>query len=107
ILRELDAEAASQPLARERLREPAEQALVALLDDVGPAVEAAVRAGDYRRAFAAAAAFAPAVDRFFNEVFVMVEDSALRTARLQLLAALGRTILTLADLSELAAGGES
>ncbi|HWP99789.1 MAG TPA: DALR anticodon-binding domain-containing protein, partial [Vicinamibacterales bacterium] len=96
-----------RPLDRGRLREPAEQALLALVDEVGPAVEAAARAGDYRRAFAAAAAFAPAVDRFFTEVFVMVEDAELRTARLQLLAALGRTILRLADLSELAAGGES
>jgi glycyl-tRNA synthetase beta chain len=47
------------------------------------------------------------VDRFFTEVFVMVDDQALRRARLGLMNDLARLILRLADISEIVPQTES
>jgi glycyl-tRNA synthetase beta chain len=113
IARELDeaafaaAEAGEPPLA-DLLEEPAEAALVGELERRRPVIEGVLAAGEhYRRAFAEAAAFGPAVDRFFTDVFVMVEDEALRRARLRLMKHLARLILSLADISEIVPQTES
>jgi glycyl-tRNA synthetase beta chain len=91
-----------------RLSEPAEQALVAELTRRRPAIEQALESGDhYRQAFAEAAQLGPHVDRFFSDVFVMVEDAGLRRARLWLMASLARLILRLADVSEIVPQTES
>lgn len=87
-------------LDRSALSEPAERALVAELDKRRPAIEHASSSGDYRRAFAEIAALRGAVDRFFTDVFVMVDDVKLRTARLTLMAELRDLVLNLADISE-------
>ena len=82
--------------------EPAEAALAAELERRRPAIAAAVAAGtDYHAAFAEAAAFGPAVDRFFTDVLVMAGDPDLRRRRLALLKRLERLILQLADVSAL------
>ena len=82
--------------------EPAEAALAAELDRRRPAIAAAVAAGtDYHAAFAEAAAFGPAVDRFFTDVLVMAGDPDLRRRRLALLKRLEHLILQLADVSAL------
>ena len=85
------------------LKEPAELALFNELEQRQATIESAVAAGDFRRGFAEAAKFGPAVDRFFTDVFVMVDDPALKMARLSLMQRLERLILSLADISELAA----
>jgi glycyl-tRNA synthetase beta chain len=85
------------------LKEPAEVALRAELDQRQLAIESAVSGGDYRRAFAEAAKFGPSVDKFFTDVFVMVDDQTLRTARLALMKRLESLILTLGDISEIVA----
>ena len=96
----------SDPLAA--LIEPAELDLVAELTRRQPVIERVLDSGDnYRHAFAEAAGFGPFVDRFFTDVFVMVEDSALRQARLHLMASLSRLILRLADISEIVPQSES
>jgi glycyl-tRNA synthetase beta chain len=111
IAKELDAGAAElaarQPSDRSRLTEPAEQALLQQLDARRPAVQQAVAAGDYRRALTEISALRPAVDRFFTEVFVMVDDVALKTARLTLMAELRDLVLQLADISEIVPQSES
>ncbi len=56
---------------------------------------------DYVEAFRLASLFRPAVDRFFTDVFVMVDDAALRDQRLTLLWRLHDLILDLADISEI------
>jgi glycyl-tRNA synthetase beta subunit len=90
------------------LREPAELALVAELARRRPVIEQVLADGTgYARAFAEAAAFGPSVDRFFTDVFVMVEDAGLRRARLRLMKQLERLILTLADISEIVPQTES
>jgi glycyl-tRNA synthetase beta chain len=98
IARELPADARPDLSA---LNEPAEAALRAELDQRQQSIESAVAAGDYRRGFAEAARFGPAVDRFFTEVFVMVDDPQLRQARLGLMKRLESVILQLADVSEI------
>jgi glycyl-tRNA synthetase beta chain len=104
IARELDSRA---PLDRARLTEPAEQALLEALDARRPGAEQAIASGDYRRALAEIAALRPAVDRFFTEVFVMVDEEGLRTARLTLMAELRDLVLQLADISEIVPQSES
>jgi glycyl-tRNA synthetase beta chain len=88
-------------LERGALTEPAERALLEQLDARRPAVAAAAAAADYTRAFTEIAALRPVVDRFFAEVFVMAEDTRVRTARLTLMANLRDLILDLADISEI------
>jgi glycyl-tRNA synthetase beta chain len=90
------------------LTEPAELALVDELRRRQPVIERVLESGDhYRQAFAEAAGFGPFVDRFFTDVFVMVDDPALRQARLHLMTSLARLILRLADISEIVPQSES
>jgi glycyl-tRNA synthetase beta chain len=100
IARELPAGASEELSA---LKEPAEVALRAELEQRQQVIDAATAAGDYRRGFAEAAKFGPAVDKFFTDVFVMVDDQTLRAARLALMKRLESTILKLADISEIVA----
>jgi glycyl-tRNA synthetase beta chain len=89
---------------RKTLKEPAERALVDEIDKRRPVIEAAALNGEhYRTAYAEAAGFEPAVARFFNEVFVMAEEPAVRQARLSLLRHLEQLILQLGDISEIVA----
>lgn len=60
-------------------------------------------AGDYSTAMTALAALRPSVDRFFDDVMVMVDDSAVRHNRLALLKALRDLFLEVADISLLQA----
>jgi glycyl-tRNA synthetase beta chain len=104
IARELDGAPAALEDLRKRLREPAEQALLQEIDRRRPAIEAVGRdPGDFRAAYAEAAGFEPAVARFFNEIFVMSDDAAVRVARLGLMKRLEQLILQLGDISEIVA----
>jgi glycyl-tRNA synthetase beta chain len=86
------------------LTEPAEKALWDEVKSRGPAIERAAREGvGFREAFAEAARFKPAVDRFFDEVLVMAPDAALKQARLLLLYRLVQLFLQLGDISEIVA----
>jgi glycyl-tRNA synthetase beta chain len=100
IARELpDGAAADMSL----LKEPAEVALLKDLESRSQTIAAAVVSGDYRKGFAEAAKFGPAVDKFFTDVFVMVDDAALKAARLSLMKRMEQVILSLADISEIVA----
>jgi glycyl-tRNA synthetase beta chain len=97
-----------EPQLANLLREPAEVALAGELERRRPVIESLLADGtNYRRALAEAAGFGPAVDRFFTDVFVMVDDQALRRARLRLMKRLARLILSLADISEIVLQTES
>ncbi len=100
IARELP-QGASEDLSP--LSEAAEVSLRGEVQQRQQVIDAAIAAGDYRRGFAEAAKFAPAVDKFFSDVFVMVDDQTLRSARLALMKRLESTILKLADISEIVA----
>jgi glycyl-tRNA synthetase beta chain len=89
------------PLAQ-LLKEPAEIALLEELERRGPVIDSVLESGEnLRRAFVEAAQFGPAVDRFFTEIFVMVDDAPLRKARLRLMKRLEQHILRIADISEI------
>ena len=85
----------------DRLTEPAEVAFVEEFRTRGEAVRSAAGRRDYVEAFRQASGFRPAVDRFFTDVFVMVDDAALRDQRLTLIWRLHELILDLADISEI------
>jgi glycyl-tRNA synthetase beta chain len=86
----------------DRLTEPAEFALRDEFRVRGEQVRAAAARRDYLEAFRLASGFRPAVDRFFTDVFVMVDDAALREQRLTLIWRLHELMLDLADISEIA-----
>jgi glycyl-tRNA synthetase beta chain len=84
------------------LKEPAEMALLQEVERRAPVIDSVLKSGEnLRHAFVEAAQFGPAVDRFFTEIFVMVEDQALRKARLRLMKRLEQLILRIADISEI------
>jgi glycyl-tRNA synthetase beta chain len=92
----------------ETLTEPAEEALLVEVNRGRVVIDRAVARGEgYREAFAQASAFGPAVDRFFTDVFVMVDDSLVRQARLRLMKRLERLISQLADISDIVPEEES
>ena len=101
-VKNLSRELKAGPVERlDRLTEPAEAALLDEFRARGEQVRSAAARGDYVEAFREASLFRPAVDRFFTDVFVMVDDAALRDQRLTLLWRLHDLILDLADISEI------
>ncbi len=84
------------------LQEQAEQALYQALSDVLPLTEQAFSAGDYAGTLQILAALKSPVDDFFDHVMVNVEDVAIRSNRLALLAQLHGIMNRVADLSKLA-----
>lgn len=85
------------------LREPAEQALHAALQQIVPQANAQFDAGDYTASLQTLAALRAPVDAFFDGVMVNADDPALKANRLALLAALHQAMNRVADLSRLAA----
>ena len=85
----------------DRLTEPAEAALVADYASRSVQIREALKGRHYEQAFRLAAGFRPAVDRFFTDIFVMVDDAELRDQRLSLLRRLHELLLELADISEI------
>ena len=85
------------------LKESAELALWAELEQRAPAIRAAAERGDYREAFSGIAALQPSVAKFFDDVLVMADDVSVRSARLALVATLRDLILDIADISEIVA----
>lgn len=95
------AETNDRPLAKV-LKDPGEKALLQELEQRAPIIDSVLKSGEnLRRAFVEAAQFGPAVDRFFTDIFVMVDDAALRKARLRLMKRLEQLILRIADISEI------
>jgi glycyl-tRNA synthetase beta chain len=102
ILRRSGAEAAPD-VDVERLTEAAERDLWHSFQALAPAVDRHCLDGDYTGALKALATAKPAVDRFFDDVMVMVEDVDVRANRLALLNRVAATMNRVADISKLAA----
>jgi glycyl-tRNA synthetase beta chain len=85
------------------LRDAAERALFASVQQLAPATRADVERQAYTEALKLLAGARADVDRFFDEVLVMAEDAALRDNRLALLAQLDELMNQVADISKLAA----
>lgn len=101
LLRKSGMETVEAPFDAARLTEPAEQALESALNALAPTLDAKMAVDDYAGTLAALAQLRAPVDRFFDEVMVMVDDPALRANRLALLARLHRMMNRVADLSAL------
>lgn len=98
LARELDGKPAGD---LGRLVEPAERQLLREYEARGAQLRQALEAGDYVQACRTAAGFRASVDRFFTDIFVMVDDQELRRQRLTLVWRLHELLLQLADISEI------
>ena len=103
ILRKSGAEAAAQ-VDRSLLTDGAERDLWSAFERVDPAVADHYDAGDYAAALKVLATTKPVVDRFFDDVMVMVDDPAIRGNRLALLRGVAATMNRVADIGKLATG---
>ena len=95
------ADGAAASLEPRLATDEAELALIEALAGVSPKIEAALEARDFDAALAAAAELGPPVDRFFDEVLVMAEDSQVRANRLRLLLDVRDAVGALGDLSQI------
>ncbi|MBI3900442.1 MAG: glycine--tRNA ligase subunit beta [Gammaproteobacteria bacterium] len=82
-------------------QEPAEKELARQLGEAAMRVQPLAAKGDYAAALKELSQLRGAVDAFFEHVMVMVDDENLRTARLQLLAAIRAEFRRIADVSQL------
>jgi glycyl-tRNA synthetase beta chain len=85
------------------LKEPAEIALYAAMQDVAPRAKTQFEAGDYTASLKTLAALRAPVDAFFDGVMVNAEEMDLRLNRQGLLKTLHEAMNRVADLSRLAA----
>jgi glycyl-tRNA synthetase beta chain len=104
LLKKSGPEALGAPVQAELLMEPAEKELAAAFDRVAPQVKAAEAAGDDAVLLRALTPLKQPVDRFFDDVMVLVEEPRLRANRLALLGQLRGLMNRIADISLLAAG---
>jgi glycyl-tRNA synthetase beta chain len=101
ILRKSGEEAAPA-VDRGRLAEGAEHDLYLAFQKLEPQVETDYAQGDFTSALRALATTKPVVDRYFDDVMVMVDDPAIRANRLALLRSVAATMNRVADISKLA-----
>jgi glycyl-tRNA synthetase beta chain len=94
-------EGAAAQLDPALLVEPAEVEVAQALERLDSQLETALDAGDYDAAVAAAAELGPALDRLFEDVLVMAEDTAVRANRLRLLLNVRETLGKLGELSQI------
>jgi glycyl-tRNA synthetase beta chain len=103
ITKDFKGSAASVEELKQRLKEPAELALVDELARTQPGISEAIERGRYADAMRSIAGLREPVDRFFVDVLVMADDKELRDARLTLLTTLKQGIQFVAgDISEIA-----
>ncbi len=76
-----------------------EQALFAACQRVGGRVETHINQGEYGQALKEIALIRPDVDRFFDDVMVMVDDEAVKNNRIALLASVSDLFKNIADFS--------
>ncbi|EEG76021.1 glycine--tRNA ligase subunit beta [Dethiobacter alkaliphilus] len=90
-----------QNVSVESLVEPAEKELFQAAGEAKDVVDNAAARGDFAAVFAALSPLYAPIDRFFNDVMVMVEDEAVKLNRLALLQYVKALFLHLGDLSKI------
>jgi len=88
-------------IEEDRLQIDAEKTLFAEVIEVESALDDLLQARDYPAVLGRLAALRPALDRFFDDVMVMVDDTALQRNRLALLQRLRTLFLRIADVARL------
>ena len=91
----------NQHIDESLLKEAAEKALYQTLQQLTSTVTPLFAKGEYQKALFELAYLRESVDRFFDDVMVMVDDEALKNNRLALLENLRQLFLQVADLSRL------
>ncbi len=81
--------------------EPSERTLWAEAERARPLIESACESKNYEKALELLLSIRPAIDKFFDDVFVMVEDEKVRANRLGMLAAIREEFLKVADFSKI------
>jgi len=92
---------AAKTIDEKLLEAGAEADLFVAFGEVRDEAAALKESGEYLAALERIATLRPAVDRFFDDVMVMVEDDKIRENRLTFLAFLLRELSTVADFSEI------
>ncbi len=86
------------------LQEPAEQNLYRRATEIGSEFQVLRMTREYQRALEHMASLRPDVDRFFEEIMVMVDEKVVRDNRLTMLAQMLHAFFYIADFSEIVAG---
>jgi glycyl-tRNA synthetase beta chain len=94
-------EQAAAKLDSKLLTEEAEQDVANALAEVEPELTAALETADFEAAVEAGAKLGPVLHRFFEDVLVMHEDTAVRENRLRLLLDVRDTLRALGDLAQI------
>lgn len=81
-----------------RFEHPTERRLSELIDVVKEQIDELVAGRQYRAALESFAAMAPELERFFQDVMVMVDDAYVRDNRIALLTKVGNAVGRIADL---------
>ena len=91
----------SSRVDRAKLQEKSEQRLEELATAVSEQIDEMISERDYIRALESFAGMAPELERFFDDVMVMVDDSALRGNRMSLLRKVGNAVLKIGDVTKI------
>lgn len=89
------------------LQEESEKQLASIIPQTAANVEKMRVAHNYEAALLEIAKLRPAIDKFFDNVMVMVDESNLRANRLALLQSVVHEFSTIADFSEIVSEGKS
>ncbi|MFQ6134113.1 MAG: DALR anticodon-binding domain-containing protein, partial [Armatimonadota bacterium] len=81
--------------------EAEEKALYDAFQAAKGGVDAAIQAGDYRKALDVLTGLKPQIDTYFDEVLVMCEDEKLRLNRLRMLKEIDRAFRRIADFQQI------
>lgn len=100
ILRQAQDEIPDRP-DDQRTTEAAERQLMSALQSLGDEVSPYLAAGDYAQTLTKLATLRKPVDKFFDEVMVMVDDPKVRVNRLAILKSISDLFLQVADVSRL------
>ena len=92
---------ASSSVDKARLQEQTEQRLDELATAVGEQIDEMIAGREYVRALESFAAMAPELEKFFNDVMVMVDDPAVRDNRKSLLRKVGNAVLKIGDVTKI------
>ena len=92
---------ASNRVDAKKLKDSTEKHLNELATAVGEQVDEMIAEREYRRALESFAAMAPELEKFFDEVMVMVDDPAVRSNRMSLLRKVGDAVLKIADVTKI------
>lgn len=92
----------STQVQEDLFEEEAEKELYYKYSEIDPVICELVGRQEYLEALKTIASIRNSVDRFFDEVMVMVEDQEIRNNRLNLLRTITEKVLSIADISEIA-----